>query len=55
MAIYHDLTDKEIIQTLVEDKLLLEAKVKLLEKEVESLKKNNKSSRNITPLFRLGE
>jgi hypothetical protein len=55
MAIYHDLTDKEIIQTLVEDKLLLEAKVKLLEKEVESLKKNNKPSRNITPLFRLGE
>jgi hypothetical protein len=55
MSIYHDLTDKEIIQSLVEDKIILEAKVKLLEKEVESLKKNNKSSRNITPLFKLGE
>ena len=29
--LYHDLTDKEIIQTLVEDKILLEAKVKQLE------------------------
>ena len=55
MAIYHDLTDKEIIQSLIEDKIILEAKVKLLEKEVESLKKNNKPSRNITPLFKLGE
>lgn len=55
MAIYHDLTDKEIIQSLVEDKIILEAKVKLLEKEVESLKKNNKPSRSITPLFNLGE
>ena len=28
MAIYNDLTEKEIIQSLVEDKMLLEAKVK---------------------------
>ena len=55
MAIYHDLTDKEIIQSLIEDKIILEAKVKLLEKEVESLKKNNNKKSYSVPLFKLGE
>jgi|APGre2960657373_1045057.scaffolds.fasta_scaffold159248_1 uncharacterized protein YlxW (UPF0749 family) len=53
--LYHDLTDREIIQTLVEDKILLEAKVKQLESEVEKLK--NKSDKKTTsiPLFRFGD
>ena len=55
MAIYHDLTDKEIIQSLIEDKIILEAKVKLLEKEVESLKKNNNKKSTIVPLFKFGD
>jgi hypothetical protein len=52
MSTYEDLTDKEIIQSLLEDKIILEAKVKLLEKEVESLKRKRTS---ITPMFKLGD
>ena len=53
--LYPDLTDKEIIQTLVEDKILLEAKVKILEKEIESLKKNNNKKSTVVPLFKFGD
>ena len=53
--LYHDLTEKEIIQTLVEDKILLEAKVKILEKEIESLKKNNNKKSTVVPLFKFGD
>lgn len=54
MNIYNDLTDREIIQTLVEDKIILEAKVKQLEAELKSLKEKNKKSYSI-PLFNFGE
>jgi DNA-binding transcriptional regulator of glucitol operon len=54
MAIYNDLTEKEIIQSLVEDKMLLEAKVKHLEAEIKSLKQTDKKSR-IIPIYNLGE
>lgn len=53
--LYHDLTDKEIIQTLVEDKILLEAKVKQLEAEVQKLKNKNEKKTTTIPLFRFGD
>jgi len=53
--LYHDLTDKEIIQTLVEDKIILEAKVKQLEAEVQRLKNKSEKKTTSVPLFRFGD
>jgi hypothetical protein len=53
--LYHDLTDKEIIQTLVEDKILLEAKVKQLEAEILMLRSRIETKSTSIPLFRFGD